>query len=62
MNADRIKMFFILAILIGAFIVAPNMAKDLFASCKNVAENLKDTSQQMRDSMKENPIKLTPDK
>ena len=59
---EKVKAGFIIIILIAAFIVVPNLAGDMFTSCKSIADGMKQSADSMRDGMKENPIKIVPDK
>jgi archaellum component FlaG (FlaF/FlaG flagellin family) len=50
------KWGFIVALIIAAFVMTPNLGGDLKASCMSIKSSIDDTSKNMRDSFKEQPL------
>ncbi len=58
MDSGKLKLIFLAVIIIAAFILTPSLGKDLFGSCKQLAGDIKNTTGNISEGLKENPIKL----
>lgn len=53
---DKIKLIFFVGIIIGAFILVPNLGKDLVMSCVTAWQGIDHAKENLNESMKGSPI------
>lgn len=52
---NNLKYYFLIVVVIAAFIMAPNLAPNLMLTCKNVMAGIKGSSEQLREGLQNAP-------